>query len=257
MWDKGKRFALQKLVLSLLAICCLLPTAFLLWRAVVVGGQFTLAQFEEILLYTWRFYVWLWNSIGYAAAILAINLPVSILAAYGFSQHQFPGKKPLFFLYILLMLMPFQATVVPEYLTLDKLGLLDTRWAVILPNALGAFGVFLLTQFMSGVDPELLQAARLDGVSKWGELRYILLPLCRPAIASLAVLQLISSWALIDQPLLFLRSEELLPLSLELGSQTFGAAAFAAGVLFALPPVLVCLLFRGKLEQGICLGNVK
>lgn len=255
MWDKGTRFAVQRVFLSIAAICCLLPVVFLIWNAMQTGGTLSLGQFEEVLLYTWRFYVWLWNSAGYGAAILAIQIPVSILAAYGFSQFDFPGRRPLFFLYILLMLLPFQATVVSQYMILSALRLLDTRWAVILPNAFGAFGVFFLTQFMRGIDPEILQAARLDGAGQLSMLRYVILPLCKPAIAALALLGLISSWSLIDQPLLFLRSEQLLPLSLELGSQVFGSAAFAAGVIFAVPPVLACLSCRRALGEGIRLPH--
>lgn len=251
MWDKGARFAIQRTFLSVVAVCCLLPTAFLVWNALQTDHAFSLGQFEEVLLYDWPFYVWLWNSVGYAAAILAIQIPVSIFAAYGFSQFDFPGRRPLFFLYMLLMLLPFQATVMPQYMILNTLRLLDTRWAVILPNAFGAFGTFFLTQFMKGIDPELLQAARLDGAGDLGVLWYVVLPLCRPAIAALTILQLITSWSLIDQPLLFLRSEALVPLSLELGSQAFGAAAFAAGLIFAVPPLLACLCFRKTLGNDI------
>lgn len=257
MWDKGKRFAFQRIFLSVTAVCCLTPLAFLVWKAMRADGSFSLRQFEEILLYTWRFYVWMWNSVGYTVAILLLNIPISILAAYGFSQYDFPGRKCLFFLYILLMLLPFQVTVVPQYLTLNAFNLLDTRWAVILPNAFSAFGVFLMTQFMQSIAPEILESAQLDGAGRASVLWYIILPLCKSAIASLTVLQLFSNWSLIDQPLLFLRREELLPLSLELGSQTFGSSAFAAGVIFAVPPVMAYLFCRDALEQGISLGNVK
>ena len=257
MWDNGKQFVVQKICLSVVAVCCLLPAVFLIWQAFQVNGSFSLRQFENILLYNWRFYVWLWNSAGYTAAILAINIPVSILAAYGFSQFDFPGRKGLFFLYILLMLLPFQATVLPQYLTLNTLKLLDTRWAVILPNAFGAFGVFLLTQFMREIEPGILQAAQLDGAGRCKQLWYIILPLCRQAVISLIILQLINSWSLIDQPLLFLRRKELLPLSLELGSQTFGADTFAAGVIFAVPSVFAYLFCRDALEAGIYMGNLK
>lgn len=96
MWDKGARFAIQRVFLSAAAVCCLVPAAFLIWNALQTDHAFSLGQFEEVLLYDWPFYVWLWNSVGYAAAILIIQLPVSIFAAYGFSQFDFPGRRPLF-----------------------------------------------------------------------------------------------------------------------------------------------------------------
>lgn len=163
MWKKGVRFRLQKLGLNLLAACCLLPVIFLLANSLCVGGTVSLTQYEDILLYQRPFYVWFWNSAAYTASTLAVSLPVSVLAGYGFSQFSFPGRNFLLGFYVLLMLMPFQATVVSQYLTLNALGLLDTPWAVIWPNAFQTFGVFMMTQFMASIDRELLQAARLDG----------------------------------------------------------------------------------------------
>lgn len=257
MWDKGKRFVLQKILLCLVAFCALLPAIFLLWESVKIGKQFSLSQYETILLYTKKFFTWFWNSVLNTLIILAVYLPVSICAGYGFSQFEFRWKKGIFLLYIVIMILPFQATVVPQYLTLNTLGLLNTRTAVILPNIAGAFGPFLMTQFMKGIEPEILQAARIDGAGPIRILMHIVLPLCRPAIASLAILQFINCWSLIDQPLLFLKSEQLLPLSLELSSQSFGIAAFAAGVLYAVPPILAYLYCKDALEKGICLSSVK
>ncbi len=113
------------------------------------------------------------------------------------------------------MLLPFQATSVPQYLTLDALDILDTGKAVILPCAYGAFGTFLLTQFMRGIDGEILEAARLDGVGNFSLLWRIVLPLCKPAVVSVLVLQFISFWSMVDQPVLFLQSEQLMPLSVK------------------------------------------
>lgn len=152
MWKKGVRFRLQKLGLNLLAACCLLPVIFLLANSLCVGGTVSLTQYEDILLYQRPFYVWFWNSAAYTASTLAVSLPVSVLAGYGFSQFSFPGRNFLLGFYVLLMLMPFQATVVSQYLTLNALGLLDTPWAVIWPNAFQTFGVFMMTQFMASID---------------------------------------------------------------------------------------------------------
>lgn len=257
MWDNGFHFRVQRFCLSATAVCCLLPALFLLGKAFAVGGHLSLQSFEAVLLYDWRFYVWLGNSVFYTAMILLLSIPVSVLAAYSFSQFCFRGRKVLFSFYVLLMLLPFQTTVVSQYITLHALGLLDTCWAVILPNVFGTFGVFFLTQFMRGIDRDILRAAELDGAGVGAVLRYIVLPLCRPAVAALVVLQAISCWSLIDQPLLFLRSEELLPLALELGSGAFGETVFAAGVIFAVPPILLYLFSRETLERGICLSNVK
>ena len=251
MWKKGVRFRLQKLGLNLLAACCLLPVIFLLANSLCVGGTVSLTQYEDILLYQRPFYVWFWNSAAYTASTLAVSLPVSVLAGYGFSQFSFPGRNFLLGFYVLLMLMPFQATVVSQYLTLNALGLLDTPWAVIWPNAFQTFGVFMMTQFMASIDRELLQAARLDGAGHGTLFFRIVLPLCRPAVFSLLLLQFLACWSLIDQPLLFLKNGTLYPLALELNSQTFGSSAYAAGAIYAVPPVLAYGLCRKYLTQGV------
>ena len=251
MWKKGVRFRLQKLGLNLLAACCLLPVIFLLANSLCVGGTVSLTQYEDILLYQRPFYVWFWNSAAYTASTLAVSLPVSVLAGYGFSQFSFPGRNFLLGFYVLLMLMPFQATVVSQCLTLNALGLLDTPWAVIWPNAFQTFGVFMMTQFMASIDRELLQAARLDGAGHGTLFFRIVLPLCRPAVFSLLLLQFLACWSLIDQPLLFLKNGALYPLALELNSQTFGSSAYAAGAIYAVPPVLAYGLCRKYLTQGV------
>ena len=255
MWSKGPRFALQRMALSLFAVLCLVPAVLLILNSFAWFGGVSLSQYEDVLLYQKEFYLWFWNSVGYTAATLAIHLPVSILAAYGFTQYRFRGKKLLIGLYILFMLMPFQATVVSQYITLDTMNLLDTRLAVILPNAYNTFGAFLLTQFMRGIPPEVLQAARVEGANGRQIFFRIVLPLCRPVIISLAVLQLFTCWSLIDQPLLFLRSSELHNLALELTSTQFGPTASAAGVIYAILPLLVYLYCKGYLQQGISLTD--
>ena len=253
MWNKGPRFAFQRIALSLFAVLCLIPAVLLVLNSFTLFGQLSLAQYEDVLLYQKEFYLWFWNSVGYTAAILVIHLPISVLAAYGFTQYRFRGRKLLLGLYILFMLLPFQATVVSQYITLDAMNLLDTRLAIILPNAYNTFGAFLLTQFMHGIPPEVIEAARVEGANGRQIFFRIVLPLCRPAIISLAVLQLFTCWSLIDQLLLFLRGSALHNLALELTSTQFGASASAAGVVYAILPLLVYLYCKGYLQQGISL----
>ena len=220
MWNKGLGWRIQRAAVSAAAIACLIPAGVLLLGSLRAGERASLGQYEEILLGSKEFFTWFWNSAGYTAGILALCVPVAVLAAYGLS---------------LLMLLPFQATVVAQYLTLRALGLLDTPAAIILPCAFGAFGAFLLTQFMRGLDGEILEAARLDGAG-WGKiLLHIVCPLCKPAILSLVTLQAISCWSMVDQPVVFLRSEALLPLSQRLSGQTFGGGFVRGGAHAPLP----------------------
>ena len=255
MWNKGLRYKLQRLFVSLLAVFCLIPGIYLLYGSLRSTGLYS--QYEDILLYTREFFAWFWNSAGFTAMILLLCVPVSVLAAYGFSQHRFPGRDGLLFLYTLLMLLPFQATVVAQYLTLKTLNLLDTGFAIVLPCAFSAFGTFLLTQFMQGLDLEILEAARLDGAGAAGILFRIVCPLCKPAIVSLVVLQFISCWSMVEQPIVFLRAENLMPLSQKLSGQTFGQSAFAAAIVYAVAPMLVYFYCQDALEEGISLTCIK
>lgn len=257
MWTKGVRYAVQCALVSSIAVCCLIPMGYLLVGSVRDRGAFSLVQYEDILLYTKEFFTWFWNSVLYTAAILALCVPIALLAAFGLTQYRFHGRNALLFLYTLLMLLPFQATVVAQHLLLNTLGLLDTRWAIILPSAFGAFGTFLLAQFLRGLDREIVEAAQLDGAGWFQTLTQIVAPLCKPVIVSLVVLQFISCWSMVDQPIVFLRNENLLPLSQRLSGQAFGTSAPAAGVLYAVIPLLVYACCQKALEDGISLSSIK
>lgn len=223
------------------------------------GGPFavTLRQYGEVLLLNKAFYIWFWNSVLTVGGILCINLPVSLLAGYAFSQYRFRGRNAVFFLYILLMLMPFQATIVPQYLTLHALGLLNSLAAIILPNAFSAFGAFLMTQYMKGIDRELLEAGKMDGLNEFTVFLRVAVPLCRPAIAALVILLMLENWSMVEQPVAFLQNVALFPLSVQLNSAGFGAGALAGGVVFSILPILVYLYGYRDLVDGISLSCIK
>ncbi len=191
MWNRGFRFIAQRVLLSLVAGCCLIPAGYLFADSVRSMGAFSLRQYENILLYTKEFFIWFWNSVFYTAAILALCVPTALLAAFGLTQYYFRGRNIVLFLYTLLMLLPFQATVVAQHLLLNALGLLDTRLAIILPFGFGAFGTFLLTQFLRGLDRSIIEAAQLDGAGWFQTLTQIIAPMCRPAIGAFGAAVLI------------------------------------------------------------------
>src|SRR5690606_1142775 len=118
-----------------------------------------------------------WNSVIYTFVIIGINIPLSLLAAYGFSRFEFKGKGFLYWLYIVLMLMPFQATMVAQYLTLKALSIIDSPKAVILPNIFSTFGAFLITQYMRGMNKEIYDAGKIDGLSEFKLFLKIVMPL--------------------------------------------------------------------------------
>lgn len=255
-WNKPGVFV--QLFLGIIALLCLSPIVLVAIDSVQYPiGHFSLRQFEKILLFRPEFFRWFRNSIFIVGSILLVNIPISLMAGYGFSRFKFPGKNALYFTYIVLMMLPFQATIIPQYLTLNWLGLINTQQALILPSIFGAFGAILMTQFIRGISQEILDAGRIDGLSEWGALIRLVVPLCRPAIAALAILLFFDNWSMVEQPVAFIQNSYLAPLSSELTASNFGFTLAAGGVLISILPILIYLFGRDELSAGIELSGVK
>ena len=174
----------RKILLALLLFLCLIPFGVTVVGSLRVGGRWSMAQYGQLLLQTPRFFEGFWNSFFYTALILLFNVPLSLAAAYGFSRFRFKGRFPLFWLYILMILLPFQATVVPQYLTLKALGLLGGVGSVIWPNLFATFGTFLMVQYMKNFDRTLYEAAEIDGMGSFSLFVRLVLPVCQIGRAS-------------------------------------------------------------------------
>lgn len=213
----------------------------------------TLQPLTELLLDTPSFFAVFWNTCRLAFPQVAGQLLVGAPAAWAFSRMRFRGKRVLFSLYVVLMLMPFQVTMAPSYLILTRLGLMDTVWAVILPGIFSAFPVFIMTRGFDAIPKEILEAAKLDGAGPWQVFRRVGLPLGRPGILSALVLGFLEGWSAVEQPMNFLKSQNNWPLSLFLPGITSENLAFAMGAsLIALAPAVVIFRFGQKyLELGI------
>ena len=226
------------------AVWCLLPS----WP--------TLQPLVQLLLDTPTFFAMFWNACKLAFPQVAGQLVVAAPAAWVFSKLEFPGRRVLYGAYLVLMVLPFQITMVPNYLVLDRLGLMDTPWAVILPGVFSAFPVFIIKKGFDAVPQSLLEAAALDGA---GPLRCFVsvgLPLGLPAVLSAAILGFIEAWNAIEQPMLFLKDKANWPLSLYLSNITAGdlGLAMVASLMMLAPPLLLFLTGRKYLEQGIGLA---
>ncbi|MDO4340719.1 MAG: carbohydrate ABC transporter permease [Eubacteriales bacterium] len=219
----------------------------------------TLRSYIELLLDTPEFFVMFWNSVKITAGVLLGQLLVGVPAAWGFARFRFPGRKVLFTVYVALMMMPFQVMMLSNYLILDKLALLDTLAGIILPAAFSTFPVFIMYRFFMGIPEALLESARLDGAGELQMFFRIGIPLGSPGIISAMVLGFLEYWNLIEQPMAFLKTKELWPLSLFLPNIQMEKAglAFAASVAVLLPALLVFLAGQDYLEQGIISTAVK
>ena len=217
----------------------------------------TLKSLVQVLLDSPEFFTMFWNSVTITAGILLGQFAIAVPAAWGLAKLHLPGK--LGNLYMVLMLLPFQVLMYPEYLVLKSLGLLNTLWAVILPGVFSAYPVFLLTRFFAAIPVEILEAARLDGAGEWQIFRYIALPLGLPGLLSVGILSFLDAWNLIEQPMTFLKNRALWPLSLFLPETTLTDAGlgFAAALLMLIPALLLFGLCQDALEQGIALPGGK
>lgn len=219
----------------------------------------TLENFEELLFLTPEFLALFWNSVKIAACILAGQLLVGVPGAWCFAVYDFRGRNILFSVYVILMLLPFQVTMLARYLVLNGLGLLNTHAAVILPAMFSTFPVFLVYRGFRSLPKELYEVARIDGAGEWIIFSRIGLPLAEGSIMAAFVLGFFEVWNLMEEPLAFLKDMSLWPLSLylpEIGADQAGRAC-AASVLTLTVSLLVFGLFRDSLEQGIISSALK
>lgn len=219
----------------------------------------TFAHYFRILFQTPQFFVVFWNSMKIVSLTLAGQFLVAVPAAWSFAVYPFKGRKLLFTLYIVLMLMPFQVTMLSTYLVLHDLELLNTHRAIILPAIFSAFPVFLIYRDFCTLPKGLIEAARIDGAGEWAIFRKIGLPLASGGILSAGVLGFLEYWSLIEQPMAFLEDQTLWPLSLylpEIGPEQAGYS-FVAAVITLIPAAFVFLAGREYLEQGITASAVK
>ena len=219
----------------------------------------TLRPYVELLLDSPQFFVMFWNSVRLTAGVLFGQMIVGVPAAWGFARYDFPGKGALFTLYIVLMLMPFQVTMVSNYLVLNRFSLLDTHMGIILPAVFSTFPVFIMYRFFRGIPRSLIESARLDGASEWQIFWRIGLPLGSAGVMSAMVLSFLECWSMIEQPMTFLKNRSLWPLSLYLPDIAADRAglALAASVTALIPAILVFLYGQTYLEQGIIAAGVK
>jgi len=219
----------------------------------------TLQPLISLLLDTPQFFVMFWNTFRLVIPSIFGQLVLGAPAAWALSRFRFRGRKILTTVYISLMLLPFQVTMVPNFLVIDRLGLMDNIFAVILPFAFSAFPVFIMLRAFDAVPRPLLEAASIDGAGHFRTFFKIGLPLGMPGILAAMVLGFLDVWGAIEQPMVFLRSPENWPLSLFLPQIVADELGFAmvASLLMLLPAALFFFFGQKYLELGIQSAGVK
>ena len=282
---RKKRYLLTRLALTLLAVIILIPlvVTFLYsffspteirafmgtrgsfdpekWMEVRLSPRvFSLSQYYEILIRANSILKMFVNSAMYTVGILLGQAVVVPMMAYARSRFRFRGRDVIFFGIIMLMLLPFQVTMVPNVLTLKQLGLLNTVWAVILPMWFSPFYIFLIRQFMVGLPNELIEAGEMDGCGTIRCYIHVILPVCGPIIGAAVALSFADCWNLVEQPMTYLSQRvDLQPLSVMFNQlvQESSGLEFAGATIYILPALFVYLFFLKDILTGVQLTEMK
>jgi multiple sugar transport system permease protein len=217
-------------------------------------------QYFKVLILSPEYLLKFWNSFLYVVPIVVFQLAVASLASYGFARYRGKVREVIFFSYIILMLMPYQVTLVPNYLVSNWLNIIDTRWAIWLPGFFSPFAVYMLTKYMRRIPKSIYEAAEIDGAGEWQIFTRICLPNCRGGLASIAILLFIDYWNMVEQPLILLSNDQLHPLSVFLSKINSGeiSLAFAVAVIYMVLPMMVFLYGEEYLVEGIVYqGGIK
>lgn len=230
---------------------------FISWK--LVPDYPTFEHYGRLLFMTPSFFVLFWNSVKLVVCILIGQMIVGVPAAWAFAAYEVRGSRALFALYVVLMLLPFQVTMLSSYLVLDRFSLMNTHAAIILPAVFSTFPIFLAYGGFRALPPQLFEAARIDGAEELRIFVKIGLPLGKSGILSAIVLGFLEYWNLMEQPLAFLEDKSLWPLSLYLPEISWMQAGFAlcASLITLIPAAFVFVLGQDYLEQGIIYSGLK
>ena len=255
------------------AALIMLPFAWMVISSLKLNNQVFTAPVQWIPdPVQWRNYVDIWlkadmvtwvrNTLVVSVAVTFLQVLTGSFAAYGFAKMRFPGRDALFLLYIGTIAVPWQSYMIPQFQMLSSWGLNNTLWAIMLLQAFGAFGVFLMKQYYESIPDSLSEAARIDGLSEYGIWARIILPLSIPALASLTIITFVQTWNDYLGPLIYLRERPLW--TIQLGLQSFigeynaeHALIMTGSVLAVLPIALIFFVGQRYFVQGIATTGVK
>lgn len=249
---------LNFVIFTLLAAVFFLPVAATAVLSFSAEGAPSLQPYADLLFDCFVFYPMFWNSVIYAVVITIVQLAVIIPCAFGFSQAKFKGKGALFVFYIVLMMMPLQVTILPNYIGLRDMGLIDTPLAIILPSIFSPFGVVVMNQYMKSIDNSVIEAMRLETNSVIRIMLTAVVPQLRVCIFAVLLFVFADCWNMVEQPMLFLKTDSLKTLSVFItNAQNYeGNVLFPSAVMFLVPVLLLYLFFNENLEKGLTLGEL-
>ena len=248
---------------ALVVVLSAAPFLYVFVRSFLSPGGVTFQYYYDVFLASPKYLFRFWKSIGMAVCIAAGQLLISVFAGFGFAKYKFPGRNFLFFLLMILMTLPVQVTLVPDFIMLGYMNLLNTYAALILPSIIVPLGTFILTQSFKSVPDTVLDAAMLDGCSKIGVLFKILVPVVQPSIVTASIFAFYWIWQDFFQPLIFVSNPKnfTIPLALKLytdpNSYNNYGGLFAMSVISLLPVILIFIKFQKYLVEGIATDGIK
>lgn len=225
----------------------------------LIPRMVSFSQYKEVLVNQPSFLILLMNSVKITVPVVLGNVLISLLSAYGFTTWRWKYKEIIFYVYIIVMLMPLQAVLVPNYIIADKLHIKDSYLAIILPGIFAPFGTFLLRQSMKAMPEEYFEAATIDGAGKFITFTNIVIPQMKSGVAALSMLVFVEYWNLVEQAVIFIKDYFREPLSVYLSRMSAGmiGIAFAASCVYMFLPLWFLVLGQKDLEAGIELSGIK
>jgi len=255
---KQKGRVMKAKVISLTIIIIMLGTVYVLPIAISFvkslsyeDDVFTLKQFWELFTTNYTYFNYFWNSMLYATVTMAVCLIISFPLGFLFACVKFRGRDILFFAFIVVMLLPFQATLLPNYIQLRSFHMLNSRWALMLPMFFSPFAIFMFRQFMKSIPKELLEYAFLETSSVLAIFRHVVFPQVKTAICALAILIFCESWNMVEQALIFTtENERIAPLSVIL-SEIPENVSFAGATVYIYPILVLFLIFKETISESM------
>lgn len=242
----------------ILAVLFLYPVGASIFQSFWNGSNLNIKGYAGLFTDCFIFYRLFWNSVFYASIITLVQLMVIIPCAFGFVYARFKGKHFLYVVYIMLMMMPLQVTILPNYIGLRDLNLMNHPLGIILPMVFSPFGVVVMHQFMKSMDASMIESARLDTSSMIRILWYTVIPQLRVCIYAVSLFIFCECWNMVEQPLIFVHENKFRTLSTMFSqADLFQPSILAsAAVIFMIPVLLLFLLFNENLEEGLTLKEL-
>lgn len=226
----------------------------------IIPKRISLVNYGQLLFYS-QFPRWILNSLIFAGAVTLLNVLLDSMAGYVLARQNMPGSKLMFLAVLGLLMVPSQITLVPLYLMLSKLNLVDTYTGLILPLAANAFGIFVMKQFIQSIPRDYDEAAMIDGASKFRLFLWVILPLARPALLVVAVTMFMETWNNFIFPLVMITNNQMKTVTLGLADFTYATlnvnwgVTMAGSLLGALPAILLFVVLNRYFMEGLSLGG--